>query len=191
MKYTRILQSALFFSALAVAQAPFQNISHEFWAARTAMAGHSNWYEFLPKTAVPVTCNPSVSRCSASGYQFVGGESARFYSQGTAPAGLYTMYGGSEAWYVICDLQGTTFTLRENTCGGTVVPFTTSGTGKQNVLVNIGKTTYFTSVTGFPAGTVLNWYYMNSGGISSVLNQVNGIPWRSDTLNGAREPGLP
>ncbi len=191
MRYLYLLQTAVVFSSLGAAQAPYQNISHEFWGARTVFAGQSNWYLFLPKTAVPVTCNPSTSRCSALGYQFKGGENARFYSQGTPPAGLYTMWGGSEALYGICDLQGASFTLRQNNCSGSVVPFTTTGTGKQNVLVNIGKATYFTSATGFPAGTVLNWYYMASGGIASVLSQINGVPWQYDTLNVALEAVIP
>jgi hypothetical protein len=191
MKCSHLFASATLFSALAAGQAPYQNIAHEFWGAKTAFAGHSNWYMFMPKTAVPVTCSPAQSRCSASGYQFKGGEGARFYSPGTPPTGIYTIWGGSEALYGICDVQGTSFTLRENNCSGAIVTFTTSGTGQQNVLVNIGKTNYFTAATGFPAGTVLNWYSIEPGGINSRLSTVNGIPWQYDAANVALEAVIP
>src|SRR6516164_3170633 len=191
MRSIYTLEFGLVLCAMAAAQAPYQNISHQFWGSSTAFAGHSNWYEFVPKTAVPVTCNPSQSRCSASGHQFKGGEIARFYTQGKAPTGLYTMWGGSEAVYAICDLQGTSFTLRRNNCSGSVATFSDAGTGNQNVLVNIGKYTCFTAVSGFPAGTVLNWYTIWPGGIWSPLLTTNGIPFQFDTYNVALEAIIP
>jgi hypothetical protein len=192
MKHLHLLQSGLFFSVLAAGQAPYQNISHMFWAAKTAFAGQSNWYMFMPKTAVPVTCNATQSRCSASGYQFKGGETACFYTQGKAPTGLYTVWGGSEAIYGICDLQGTSFTLRQNNCSGSVVKFTDNGIGTQNVIVNLsGKNTYFTHVSGFPAGTVLKWYMMWPGGIGGPLLTSNGIPYYFAGYNVALQAVIP
>src|SRR5947209_16446329 len=128
MKRLSLFSSALLMAALAAANPPFQDITHQFWASQTAFAGYSSWYAFLPKTAVPVKCNPAGSRCTAAGYAFQGGQNARFASQGQPPAGLYTIWGGSEALYSVCDVKGASFDLRENDCSGSVVTFTTAGT---------------------------------------------------------------
>jgi hypothetical protein len=155
-------------------------------------AGHSSWYTFIPKTAVPVTCDARQSRCSASGHQFQGGEIARFYSQGKAPTGLYTVWGGSEAIYGICDVQGSSFTLRQNNCSGSVVTFTDNGAGQQNVLVDLyGTNTYFTQVSGFPAGTVLNWYFLYPGGVSHAMYTTNGTPFQFAYYNVALQADIP
>jgi hypothetical protein len=192
MRYVQLLPFGLLCSALAAGQAPYQNISHFYWASKTAFAGQSNWYMFSPKTAVPVTCDATQSRCSATGYQFKGGETARFYSLGTAPTGLYTVWAGSEALYGICDLVGTTFTLRQNNCSGPVVTFTDNGTGPQRVLVDIyGTNTYYTQVSGFPAGTVLNWYVMWPGGIGGPLLTNNAIPYYLASYNVALQAIIP
>jgi hypothetical protein len=190
MKYLRVLQSGLLFTALGLAQAPYQNISHYWWGSKTAFAGHSNWYEFQPITAVPVSCNPAQSRCTAPGYQFQGGERAYFYAEGTAPTGLYTLWDATQAVYGVCDLQGVSFTLRENTCSGPVVPFSDGGTGRQNVLVHLGRPTYFTNVSGFPPGTVLNWYSAYPG-ITGPLPQSNGVPWQYDSVLAMLEAVIP
>jgi len=190
MRHLNLLPFGLLFSTLASGQAPYQNISHFFWAARTAFAGQSNWYEFEPVTAVPVICNAAQSRCLATGYQFQGGENARFYSLWKPPTGLYTVWGGSEAIYGICDVQGTTFTLRQNNCSGSVVKFTDNGIGQQNVLIN-RYYTYFTQVSGFPAGTVLNWYWMWPGGIYSPASTSNGIPYAYAAANYALQAIIP
>jgi hypothetical protein len=185
-----LLFSAL--SALAAGQTPYQNISFQFWGPRTTFAGQSNWYLFTPRTAVPVTCNATQSRCAALGYQFKGGETAMFYSQGKVPTGLYdVMWGGSDVIYAICDIQGSTFTLREGNCTAPVVTFTDNGTGPQNVLVEIGYKDFFTASSGFPPGTVLNWYTQWPGGISAPLSTSNGIPWENDGYNVALQVIIP
>jgi hypothetical protein len=192
MRYVHVLPFGLLFSAFATGQAPYQNISHHFWGPKAVFAGNSSWYAFVPMTAVPVTCDAANSRCSAPGYQFQGGETARFYSQGKAPTGLYTIWGGGEAIYGICDLQGTTFTLRQNNCSGSVVTFTDNGSGKQNVLVSLyGRNTYFTQVSGFPAGTVLNWSFLYPGGIALPLFTTNGIPYDLAGYNAALQVVIP
>lgn len=96
-----------------------QNVGWGWFGSNSVFAGYSAYWQFSLHWAVDVTCDPVTSRCdSGPDYVFTGRESIQnlagvyFTSTGTAPTGLYTIYGGVNALYSICDLAGTSFTLR-------------------------------------------------------------------------------
>jgi hypothetical protein len=153
-------------AAASVVAKPMPAASRQWFGPRTVIAGHSTWYYMTVDWQLPVTCDPATSRCDTGDYTFKGGEPVKFYSTGTPPQGIWTIYGALWAPYAACDIQGTTFELHRNNCSGPVETFTTPGTGTHYVAMFGGtypKDVYVSAVSGFPRNTQLTWWKYTYG----------------------------
>jgi hypothetical protein len=142
---------------------PMPASSRRWFGPRTVIAGYSTWYLFNIDWEIPVTCDPATSRCDTGDYTFKGGETVNFYSTGTPPQGIWTLYSLNWAPYAVCDVQGTTFALHRKDCSGPVETFTTRGTGTHYVtFIQTGsvypKNVYVSAVSGFPQNAQLTWW---------------------------------
>jgi hypothetical protein len=176
-------RSPIFLLALAsiAAAKPIPTGARQWFGPRTVIAGYNSWYFIVAEWLVPVTCDPASSRCDSNDTPFAGGETVQFYSTGTPPQGIWSLYATVWAPYAVCDAQGTSFTLRRNNCSGEVEKFTTSGTGSQYIaIVNPAKyypkNIYITSVSGFPAGAQLTWWRENIGCMGTKARMQGSMP---------------
>jgi hypothetical protein len=165
--YTRAMLLVLA-AAATVAAKPMPAVARKWFGPRTVIAGHSTWYFLNPDWQVPVTCDPAASRCDTGDYVFKGGERVYFYTTGTAPQGIWTVYAAASAVYSVCEVQGTTFALHRKDCSGAVETFTTRGTGTHyvvfaNAYPAYAKNIYASAVSGFPQNTQFTWWNYNYG----------------------------
>jgi hypothetical protein len=161
---------------------PVPSVARRWRGPRTVIAGYSSWYFFWDEWMVPVTCNPASSRCDSGDTPFAGGETVQFYSTGTPPQGIWSLYATVWAPYAVCDVQGTSFTLRRNDCSGSVETFTTPGTGSQfiaytNPAKSYPKNVYVTAVSGLPAGVQLTWWRPTSGCTAAKTRMQGSTPY--------------
>src|SRR4051812_7934579 len=71
---------------------PVPSSTRQWWGPKTVIAGYNSWYFFWDEWMVPVTCDPATSRCDSGDTPFKGGETVQFYSTGTPPKGIWTLY---------------------------------------------------------------------------------------------------
>ncbi len=155
-------------AAGVLAAKPTPTSARVWWGPRTVIAGYNTWYYFRVDWQFPVTCDPASSRCDTGDYTFKGGEPVFFYSTGTAPQGIWTLYANTWATYAVCDVQGTTFTLHRKDCSGPVEAFTTRGTGTNYVVLlqpasSYPKNIYVSSISGFPQNSQMTWWKYSYG----------------------------
>jgi hypothetical protein len=173
----------LLLAAAAVLGAkPVPSITRYWFGPRTVIAGYSTWYYFRVDWQVPVTCDPTTSRCDSGDYPFKGGEAVFFYTTGTPPQGIWTLYASVWATYAVCDVQGTTFTLHRNNCAGRVETFTTPGTGTHYVafvesLKSYQKNVYVSSLSGLPANTQPTWWRYSYGCTAGPVRTAGSVPY--------------
>lgn len=93
---------------------------------RHVIADHTSYYRFYPAWRVAITCDEMTDTCDSGAYMPTGSEAfllgggtvgGVILSADTLPSGLLTRYGSIRAPYRLCDISGSTFSLRPGYVG--------------------------------------------------------------------------
>ncbi|HLH38375.1 MAG TPA: hypothetical protein VKX39_04440 [Bryobacteraceae bacterium] len=160
-----------------------------FLGAATVFAGYDTYYSLMLRWAVDITCDHTTNTCDTNGgYTPTGNETLGLPNLGTvqgvtvtstglmpgAASGgtcgsgtaMCSIYGGATAYYHICNINGTQFTLNQGqTCSAPQQTFADNGTGTLSLIFDQSPLVYLSSFSGYPPGSTINYWNILPGGI--------------------------